>query len=1524
LGGIAAAQRRSSNGQLQSSRTRRLSRDTAEVPTRSLPVAPADNLVRSESDSKPKDRRTSVPSLLSAPESSLLAESRTPSPVASAREDHVPAKVARPSLKRGNTWRQRGSFKITGTQTMCDNVTHVKMGGRSTSLLFPPEVAQEVHQASEHQDVIRRMQSQPAEELVLEYAYGYNGSCARNLHALGPSTCAYNVGALGVIFDFRTNEQRFFGGHSAEVTAIAFCERLRLCATGQRMCKTSGDPPRISLWGVDEAVPWETQRILGHDSSIYSLSFSHDGSFLFSAGSNTSDFEDGAEQPTRSTVLKAHPTSPVYVWRVQQSYKTADESSSVQKKSSGGKTGQLQLMIPNIAAGHVMVFPHPMDTRRIFVLTGWTANFVSCSGEQWASADNVVVSHVERLQAMVDNDGARFNCATWIPGEKSWVVVGTTGMVLVLDQESSSCLRTVPVLHGSSVNFVVMLDSGELACGGEDGGISFLNHKLTGFARPRAAVCDHAGRSVFMTNAQCFKSEDGMQALLVGTPHGRIAQVTFAEDWGVADVKVVQQSPSGRSDVTALSTTPSDKCRLAIGDRRGFVYFFDSRRCHLLPMEAYHCITELTCLTWSPDGRLLIAGLSNGKIEAIYTTEWDMMPMSPPKCVFITLAVKGQYREATAEKVSAKVEKVPVSTIQFSPGTGRYLACGSSISGVITVLRVHCAERLNNIPDYHVSLMHIFSGNASSILTLQFSNAESELVSNSRDGQTLCWEVESGKHISPTTTVDMYSGSKFRLTMSWPMIGIWSQSTLRSTALVAEASPSWRLVAVGDEGGRVKLHRFPVPIADSTAREYYGHSGRVTCLEWISDDRMISAGAERADGVLQWRLGTASPCKPSPAPTLVKEQCPYCQSSQVLTSLVQKDNVLPERPQIPGPESDLISLISSMEEKVAKELTLLNARDAPVQTSPFPTPGLVQTPVAAQEPKMREPVLIDRPEMICHETTQTDEVGSETRALQTCGTQTGPTVAPKLKTVMTSSASAESFASNSLQFASNAVRLGAPGDAGPIVVPKLKTVMTSSASAESFCGPSLSNAVRLIPTLRGTTVRPEEDVMLESPMMQHRLLTSRGSQASSSRGGSTASTTFLMSPRLPSRNLRQVAVVPRMRIAPGGRSPVGVQSARTLTPSASAPYLGSPVQSARAISPHPRPFVVPVVPVTVVPVVPVTTVLQRSLSPLQRVQVSPAQSFRGIISTPREQPFLVPVLASPPQSFRGSQGQATPFWSSPYSTVASPSSSYRLHSPKRHPSVSASPPIAAPAASLFNLAVEAEAAGSAADSDYFARLYSADGRLLAEATVYLYHPPFRLDAVISYVTEGESSGEELFTMPRGWGVLRSRRGLLLWLRIIDDAGLTGAAQRSVPKGQEVRFELRCRGALASSALDLGATVAGVASSRVQLTDDECLFHVPTAGVQLRLKLQSSFDGKAKRWLASLWDNQEFSGTLDCLAPPPPATVLVAPAGRRTSSPGRRTSSPAPVPSAAYPDPASFMVHDCDPSFRLPIPPTPRG
>lgn len=781
---------------------------------------------------------------------------------------------ARPRAKSGHS------------QTFVGSQTNVKVGGRPTTLHYPAQVAERVKEASSKSEEERQLTAQPDVDLRLEYAYGFNGRSHRNLHAIRPTTCVYNVGSLGVVFDFVNNKQSFFMEHSQEVTAVAFSKKSGLVATGQR--SGNSGPPYISLWHVDEAnadgIYPEKRRLIAEEGvgqlkvqcSIHSLAFSADGKSLFSVTAEAC-LLGHLESHNKKEQSKG---SPICIWLVSEVAGTGLDKKEIHKP---------HLELEHVQGSSLKVVPHPLDASKIFAFSNRVATRVTASkkdGYFWASKDTVEISQVDAVENLKESFSG-FHCAAFVPDDNDTVALGGTGVVFVI--EGKHCVRTLSIVPGMVVRFLDVLDKGPVICGGEDGGISFVSPDLKTRVK-RERVVDHSGRPLMMTTAEHFALQDGSTALLVGTANGRIARIEFDQEYRLKEPFIAQQSPSGESHVAALCASPKNPNHVAVVDEVGQIRFFDAKRCQLLQIRPYQCQSPATCLAWGANGSLLVAGMVNGHIEGLTCPAWKQMcsetgDRQPLKCEMLFRLEESTGKEVTEEAKSSgslkrsgsgspqasssrplkqstsagNMEKNPaaVAALRFSPGETQFLACGFAIQGLIHLYRVH--QPTNQSSTYHIEKVMRLSGNATAILFLQFSNDGSRLSSNAKDGQVLCWEVPSGKRTTPSfEEKDWFDKTRsFTLLMSWPMIGIWDSSYSSTTQIVAQANPRSHVTAVGDEVGRVKLHKFPAPLENAQGKVYHGHCSKVNSLVWTKNDRVISAGVEHGDGLLQWRLSTA-------------------------------------------------------------------------------------------------------------------------------------------------------------------------------------------------------------------------------------------------------------------------------------------------------------------------------------------------------------------------------------------------------------------------------------------------------------------------------------------------------------------------------------------------------------------------------------------------------------------------------------------------------------------------------------------
>eukprot|EP01060_Flectonema_neradi_P016544 TRINITY_DN2316_c4_g1_i1.p1 TRINITY_DN2316_c4_g1~~TRINITY_DN2316_c4_g1_i1.p1 ORF type:complete len:741 (+),score=123.79 TRINITY_DN2316_c4_g1_i1:543-2765(+) len=119
----------------------------------------------------------------------------------------------------------------------------------------------------------------PNVKLELEYIYGYRTRNVRNtLHWCDDKVAVYFAASKGIVHNFTSNTQKFFHGHTDDITSVTVSKSRGIVATGQQ-----GKNPVVYIW--DANTQQELAKLCGlHKRAVSSLSFSKSGKMLATLG----------------------------------------------------------------------------------------------------------------------------------------------------------------------------------------------------------------------------------------------------------------------------------------------------------------------------------------------------------------------------------------------------------------------------------------------------------------------------------------------------------------------------------------------------------------------------------------------------------------------------------------------------------------------------------------------------------------------------------------------------------------------------------------------------------------------------------------------------------------------------------------------------------------------------------------------------------------------------------------------------------------------------------------------------------------------------------------------------------------------------------------------------------------------------------------------------------------------------------------------------------------------------------------
>ena len=123
----------------------------------------------------------------------------------------------------------------------------------------------------------------PSSQMLLEWIHGYSDICVNNVRYTNQGMICYHAANVGIVYNKKNNQQRFFNEHSSQITSFSLHPDGTKVATGE-----DGDLPSIIVWDVETL---SSLHIMSgfYSSGISHLSFSNTGSKLVSIGKGKND-----------------------------------------------------------------------------------------------------------------------------------------------------------------------------------------------------------------------------------------------------------------------------------------------------------------------------------------------------------------------------------------------------------------------------------------------------------------------------------------------------------------------------------------------------------------------------------------------------------------------------------------------------------------------------------------------------------------------------------------------------------------------------------------------------------------------------------------------------------------------------------------------------------------------------------------------------------------------------------------------------------------------------------------------------------------------------------------------------------------------------------------------------------------------------------------------------------------------------------------------------------------------------------
>lgn len=146
------------------------------------------------------------------------------------------------------------------------------------------------------------------------------------------------------------------------------------------------------------------------------------------------------------------------------------------------------------------------------------------------------------------------------------------------------------------------------------------------------------------------------------------------------------------------------------------------------------------------------------------------------------------------------------------------------------------------------------SGHSSFITHLDWSVNSQYLMSNSGDYEILYWIPTACKQVVSVETTRDLAWATYTCTLGFQVFGVWPEGSDGTDLNAICRSPDQKLLATGDDFGKVHLFSYPCSQFRTSSHAYGGHSSHVTNVSFLHEDSHLISTGGKDTSIMQWRV----------------------------------------------------------------------------------------------------------------------------------------------------------------------------------------------------------------------------------------------------------------------------------------------------------------------------------------------------------------------------------------------------------------------------------------------------------------------------------------------------------------------------------------------------------------------------------------------------------------------------------------------------------------------------------------------
>jgi WD40 repeat protein len=669
-------------------------------------------------------------------------------------------------------------------------------------------------------------------KLELEFVHGYARDCHANnlfyIKAKPPSEdgaseagqrddwsedteIVYCAAGLGVVYDKRTNKQRFFRGHTDDVKCLTVSRAKDLCASGQL-----GREPTAIVWDPYTCI---SLKVLTHPRGtrgVAAVGFDRDAATLATVGMDNNhtifiwDWRLGACLHQ----LRGHADVPPKVYGVVfdwvgedpaafltygvnhvKFWKKVVSTADAKKKKNDSSYVEESGKFGPVCKKHAVVSAAYLPSGR--VLTGTPEGSIavwSASGPRRIT--RVVRAHaagpsVARVDGPPTHHGVR--CLRLRADGETLLSAGADGHVIAWDVKDGD-------LKESSVIAATPVRSADGRAGAPP---VFVGLDCSPNARDAFAAGTDAS-DVWEVVAPSSSSETSNEPVAAGAKRVGIARASSS--------RVLVNGHS--SDLYSVAWSPTEAATYATASEGETVNVWcaDSR----VLKRAVSLGNKARSLAFSPSGAHLAVGCVNGGVHVLDA--------------------------ATLVRVRwIKTFSQPVTDLKYSPDGELLAACSS--------------ERRIDVYDVRrgYKLVSKCSGHGASVKHVDWSEDSRVLRTSCAAYEILHFDPRTGKQIVSDNQRDTAWHTRTSV-LGFDAMGIWPYGADGTDVNAVDRSRSRRHLVTADDFGGVNVFNYPAVVDEAPRKKNAGHSSHVMNARFSPDDAWVVSVGGKDRAVFQWRF----------------------------------------------------------------------------------------------------------------------------------------------------------------------------------------------------------------------------------------------------------------------------------------------------------------------------------------------------------------------------------------------------------------------------------------------------------------------------------------------------------------------------------------------------------------------------------------------------------------------------------------------------------------------------------------------